>query len=65
MRELASTLDFVRVLDLERTVGARIDDATLRPDGSHFEYEVDTGIADAVSHAIVDLTHDVATGAGH
>ena len=35
----------VTVLDLATWVAPRRDDATLRPDGSHYEFDVDTGVA--------------------
>jgi peptidoglycan/LPS O-acetylase OafA/YrhL len=34
----------IDVIDLERLVLGRLDDPVLRPDGSHFEFEVDVGI---------------------
>ena len=34
-----------RVLDLATWVAPRRDDAALRPDGSHYEYDDDTGVA--------------------
>jgi hypothetical protein len=37
--------DDVRVLDLAAWVDARVDDATIRPDGEHYEYTTDTGVA--------------------
>ena len=33
------------MLDLATWVAPARDDATLRPDGSHYEFDVDTGVA--------------------
>ena len=43
--ELADVRDDVVLIDLATWVNGRVDDATLRPDGSHYEFEVDTGVA--------------------
>ena len=43
--ELAEVRDDVVLIDLATWVNGRVDDATLRPDGSHYEFEVDTGVA--------------------
>lgn len=43
--ELAAQRDDVDVVDLASWVDLRRDDATLRPDGSHYEFEIDTGVA--------------------
>ncbi len=37
--------DGVEVLDLASWVQPRLDDAVLRPDGAHFAWDVDTGVA--------------------
>ncbi len=42
----------IDVLDLASWVDQRVDDAGLRPDGAHFEYDHDTGIAGEVTGLI-------------
>jgi hypothetical protein len=34
----------IRLLDLASWVAPRVDDATLRPDGSHFAFDAGTGV---------------------
>jgi peptidoglycan/LPS O-acetylase OafA/YrhL len=43
--ELAAARPDVEVLDLATWVDARVDDAVLRPDGEHYEFNADTGVA--------------------
>jgi hypothetical protein len=44
----------VVVVDLPEWVDPRQDDAALRPDGSHFEWERDTGVADALAAMVTE-----------
>ena len=50
--ELAGARDDVDIIDLATWVERRVDDATLRPDGSHFEWEHDTGVAAEVTRLV-------------
>jgi len=42
----------VDVIDLASWVQPRLEDSTLRPDGSHYTFEVDTGVAAALTNLI-------------
>jgi hypothetical protein len=49
VRGIADERDDVTVVDLPSWVEPRVDDAVLRPDGSHYEWSTDTGVAAAVA----------------
>lgn len=49
---IAANRDDVDVLDLASWVDGRPADATLRPDGSHYEFERDTGVARELTRLI-------------
>jgi SGNH domain (fused to AT3 domains) len=46
--------DGVQVLDLATWVEARLDDAALRPDGAHFDWDHDSGVAAELTRLIND-----------
>ncbi|MDQ3469461.1 MAG: acyltransferase [Actinomycetota bacterium] len=52
---IAAARDDVDVVDLASWVEPRREDATVRPDGSHYAYEVDTGVAAALTGLINEL----------
>jgi hypothetical protein len=47
IRRVAEARPAVETIDLGRIVDGRVDDATLRPDGNHFEWKRDVGVAAA------------------
>jgi hypothetical protein len=49
---VAATHPAVAVLDLGALVIGRVDDPILRPDGNHFEWESDVGVAEAFNALI-------------
>ncbi|MET0460590.1 MAG: acyltransferase [Ilumatobacteraceae bacterium] len=49
VRGIADTRDDVTVVDLPSWVDPRVDDADIRPDGSHYEWERDTGVSTALA----------------
>lgn len=51
---IAERPGFARPVDLAGWVNQRTDDATVRPDGSHFERSVDTGAGEVFTRLIVD-----------
>ena len=46
--------DGVQVLDLASWVAPRLDDAALRPDGAHFDWDHDSGVAAELTRLIND-----------
>ncbi len=52
--EVAAARSDVEVLDLATWVNERVDDATIRPDGSHFERTVDTGAGEVFTRLVLD-----------
>ena len=56
--QLLAELDLARadvgVLDLATWVDARVDDATVRPDGEHYAYVENTGVAAELSRLVAD-----------
>ena len=51
---MATRADTVRVVDLGSWVDQRIDDAAMRPDGSHFDDRIDTGVGQAFGSRVLN-----------
>lgn len=54
LAELDLARDDVGVLDLATWVDARVDDPTLRPDGEHYAYVDNTGVAAELARLVAD-----------
>jgi len=62
--ELDAARDDVDVVDLASWMEPRLEDATLRPDGSHYAFATDTGIAAALTELIDAEIAEAPGGAG-
>jgi len=51
----ATRPETVRVVDLGSWVDQRVDDARMRPDGSHFDDKIDTGIGQAFGSRVLNV----------
>ena len=52
VRSIADERDDVTVVDLPSWVDPRVDDAVIRPDGSHYEWSTDTGVSAALAELV-------------